>query len=166
MFGALTSGPTMVAPIGSPDEAIVSSLKLNVITPKDVASLIAPRAQDSNKGNFGHVLVIGGSVGKAGPRPWRDFPRSAWGQELSTVATPKSVLSTVAGFHPETMTEPLPETDEGTIALSALEYGRLDQLVEHKTVLAIGPGISRQEDTAQFVRTVVTKYKVPMVLGC
>src|SRR5581483_5908335 len=57
-----------------------------------------------------------------------------------------------------------PETDDGTIALSALEYGRMDQLVEHKTVLAIGPGISRQADTAEFVRTVVTKYKIPKVL--
>lgn len=86
------------------------------------------------------------------------------GAGLSTVATPKSILPTVAGFHPELMTEPLAETEAGTIALSALEYGRVDQLVEHKTVLAIGPGISRQEDTAQFVRTVVTKYKIPTVL--
>ncbi len=153
-----------MAPIGSPEEAIVSSLKLNVITPKEVAPLIGPRPADSNKGNFGHVLVIGGSVGKAGSVAMAGFSVLRAGAGLSTVATPKSVLSTVAGFHPETMTEPLPETDEGTIALSALEYGRMDQLVEHKTVLAIGPGISRQEETSQFVRTVVTKYKVPMVL--
>ena len=38
------------------------------------------------------------------------------GAGLSTVATPKSVLGTVAGFHPELMTEPLPETDAGTIS--------------------------------------------------
>jgi hydroxyethylthiazole kinase-like uncharacterized protein yjeF len=164
VFGEMTSGPTVVAPIGSPDEAIVSSLKLNVITAKDVASLISPRPRDSNKGNFGHVLVIGGSVGKAGAAAMAGFSVLRAGAGLSTVATPKSVLSTVAGFHPETMTEPLPETDEGTIALSALEYGRMDRLVEHKTVLAIGPGISRQAETAQFVRTIVTKYKLPMVL--
>jgi NAD(P)H-hydrate epimerase len=164
LFGALTWGPVVVAPIGSPDEAIVSSLKLNVITPKDVAPLIAPRLADSNKGNFGHVLVIGGSVGKAGAAAMAGFSVLRAGAGLSTVATPKSILSTVAGFHPEIMTEPLSETDQGTIALSALEYGRMDQLVEHKTVLAIGPGISRQEDTAQFVRTVITKYKIPTVL--
>src|SRR6266576_772016 len=43
VFGALTSGPTVIAPIGSPDEAIQSSLNLNVITPKDIAPLIGPR---------------------------------------------------------------------------------------------------------------------------
>lgn len=164
LFGALTSGAVVVAPIGSPGEAIVSSLKLNVITSKDVAPLIGPRRAESNKGNFGHVLVVGGSVGKAGAAAMAGFSALRAGAGLATVATPKSVLPTVAGFHPETMTEPLPETDEGTIALTALEYGRMDRLAERKTVLAIGPGISQHPDTAQFVRTVVTKYEIPMVL--
>jgi NAD(P)H-hydrate epimerase len=83
---------------------------------------------------------------------------------LSTVATPKSVLATVAGFHPEIMTEPCEETEAGTISLSALEYAHLDDLVKGKTVLAIGPGISRHTETAEFVRTVVEKYSTPMVL--
>ena len=164
LFGGLTSGATVVGSIGSPEEAIVSSLQLNVITPKEVAPLIGPRTADSNKGNFGHVLVIGGSVGKAGAAAMAGMSALRAGAGLSTVAAPKSVLSTVAGFHPELMTEPLAETEAGTIALAALEYGRMDQLAEHKTVLAIGPGISRQEETAQFVRNMVSKYQVPMVL--
>ena len=43
IFGNLTSGPTVIANIGSPDEAIKSSLDLNVIAPQDIASLIGPR---------------------------------------------------------------------------------------------------------------------------
>ncbi len=66
LFGALTDGATYVAGIGSPDEAIVSSLKLNVITPRDFAAFVARRPADSNKGNYGHVLVIGGAVGQGG----------------------------------------------------------------------------------------------------
>src|SRR5262249_23874455 len=66
VLGQLTKGPTIVAPIGSPNEAIVSSLQLNVITPRDFHVLLEPRAPDANKGNFGHVLVIGGSLGKSG----------------------------------------------------------------------------------------------------
>jgi NAD(P)H-hydrate epimerase len=62
----LGSGQILVAPIGSPPEAIVSSLNLNVITAKDIAHLFAPRPPDSNKGSFGHVLVIGGALGKTG----------------------------------------------------------------------------------------------------
>jgi len=86
------------------------------------------------------------------------------GAGLSTVATPKSVLSTVASFHPELMTEPCEETDAGTISLRALEYAHMDNLVKGKTVLAIGPGISRHAETTECVRTVVQKYSIPMVL--
>jgi NAD(P)H-hydrate epimerase len=86
------------------------------------------------------------------------------GAGLSTIATAKSVLPTVAGFHPELMTEPLEETEAGTISLRALEYGRVDQLIEGKTVLAIGPGISRNPDTAEFVRNVVNNHRTPIVL--
>lgn len=86
------------------------------------------------------------------------------GAGLSTVATPKSVLATVAGFHPEIMTEPCEETDAGSISLRALEYGHMDTLVKGKTVLAIGQGISRHAETSEFVRTIVAKYATPMVL--
>jgi NAD(P)H-hydrate epimerase len=48
--------------------------------------------------------------------------------------------------------------------LRALEYGHLDELAKGKTVLAIGPGISRNPETAEFVRTLVAKYPVPTVL--
>jgi ADP-dependent NAD(P)H-hydrate dehydratase / NAD(P)H-hydrate epimerase len=81
---------------------------------------------------------------------------------LSTAATAKSILNTVAGFHPELMTEPLDETDAGTIALKALQ--QIDSLAERKTVLAIGPGISRHPETAELVRAVVKKSKLPVVL--
>lgn len=86
------------------------------------------------------------------------------GAGLSTVATAKSVLATVGGFHPELMTEPLEETEAGSISRASLEQGRLDALVKGKTVLAVGPGMSRHPDTAAFVRGVVKKYKMQVVL--
>jgi NAD(P)H-hydrate epimerase len=84
------------------------------------------------------------------------------GAGLVTVATPESVLATVAGFHPELMTEPLAETDAGSISLQALKA--LEQLAEKKTVLAIGPGISRHEETAELVRKIVLDSEIPIVL--
>jgi NAD(P)H-hydrate epimerase len=162
IFGRLTDGPILISPIGSPDEAIVSSLQLNLITAREIAPLIGPRALTANKGNFGHVLVIGGSVGKAGAAAMAGMAALRVGAGLSTVATAGSVLGIVAGFHPEVMTEPLGETRDGSISLSALR--RTDQLSEGKTVLAIGPGISRNSETSEFVRSAVKRYKIPLVL--
>jgi ADP-dependent NAD(P)H-hydrate dehydratase / NAD(P)H-hydrate epimerase len=162
IFSLLTNGPTCVADIGSPQEAIVSSLQLNVITARDFAPLIAPRPTESNKGNYGHVLVVGGSVGKAGSVAMAGISALRAGAGLATVATAESVLSTVAGFHPELMTEPLAETGEGTIAVSAGE--RLNTLLRGKSVLAIGPGISRHAETSELARTLVNKGDIPIVV--
>jgi ADP-dependent NAD(P)H-hydrate dehydratase / NAD(P)H-hydrate epimerase len=164
IFGRLTDGPTLIAPIGSPDEAVVSSLQLNLITARAIAPLIGPRPLAANKGNFGHVLVIGGSVGKAGAAAMAGMAALRAGAGLSTVATPKSVLATVAGFHPEVMTVPLDETEAGSISTRAFASGRMDGLIKGKTVLAVGPGISRHPETAEFVRSLVVKCKTPLVL--
>jgi ADP-dependent NAD(P)H-hydrate dehydratase / NAD(P)H-hydrate epimerase len=162
VFGSLTDGPTCVAGIGSPAEAIVSSLQLNVITPRDFAFLIGKRPADSNKGLYGHVLVVGGSFGKAGAAAMAGMAVLRAGAGLSTVATSKSALPTVAGFYPEVMTEPLEETDAGSIAGSA--FGMLEELTKGMTVLAIGPGISRVPETSALVRSLVQRSKIPIVL--
>jgi NAD(P)H-hydrate epimerase len=153
VFASLTNGPTVIASIGSPPEAIVSQLRLELSTPRAFAELLAPRARESNKGSYGHVVIIGGSLGKAGAAAMAGFAALRAGAGLSTVATPKSVLATVASFHPELMTEPLAETKQGTISTRALR-ATLDKLLEHRTV-AIGPGISRNPETAEFVHAIV-----------
>lgn len=162
IFGSLSKGPTFVAGIGSPEEAILSALHLNVITAHDIAPMVAPRPVESNKGLYGHVLVIGGSAGKAGAAAMAGMSVLRAGAGLATVATAKSVLPTVAGFHPEIMTESLPETVAGSIALRAKK--RLTELAKGKSVLAIGPGISRVPETSNLVRSLVTKSEMPIVL--
>ena len=162
IFGALTTGPTCVADIGSPKEAVISSLQLNVITARDFASMIAPRPAGSNKGSYGHVLLVGGSVGKAGSVAMAGMAALRAGAGLATIATAKSALPTVAGFYPELMTDPLAETSEGTIAASASE--QLGVLTNGKSVLAVGPGISRNAETSELVRTLVNRRDVPIVL--
>jgi NAD(P)H-hydrate epimerase len=162
VFAELTSGPTVIAAIGSPPAAIESQLGLHLSTAADFAALLAPRGRDANKGSYGHVLVIGGSVGKAGAAAMAGFSALRVGAGLSTVATARSVVPTVAGFHPELMTEPLDETAAGTIA--RVNWESMDTLVERKSVLAIGPGVSRNHETADFVRQLVQRYPLPIVL--
>jgi len=164
VFGNLTRGPIVVAPIGSPPEAIVSKLSLEVTTPRDFAVLLAPRPRDSNKGMYGHVLIVGGSLGKSGAAAMAGMAALRAGCGLSTVATPGSVLASVAGFAAELMTEPLPETDTGSIAMGTIESGRFQQLVKSADVVAIGPGIGRNTETVEFVHEAVRETKVPLVI--
>jgi NAD(P)H-hydrate epimerase len=86
------------------------------------------------------------------------------GAGLVTVATPRSALPIIAGLSVEIMTEPLAETEDGTISLRALECSRFDDLMARKTVLAVGPGVSSNAETAEVVRTIANKYPVRLVL--
>lgn len=164
LFSSAVRGPIMVAPVGSPEGAIASNLGLEVPAWREMTSLLAPRDPEAHKGSFGHVLVVGGSLGKAGAAAMAGMAALRSGAGLVTVACPRSVLPTIAGFMPELMTEPLEETEAGTISLRALEYGRMDALVQGKSVIALGPGIGRHTETTQFVRTLVEKFRLPMVI--
>jgi hydroxyethylthiazole kinase-like uncharacterized protein yjeF len=159
VFGELTNGPIAVSEIGVQPVAVGNQTELQVVTGQEVAMTFPPRAAEAHKGDFGHVLVIGGSRGKAGAAALAGLGALRAGAGLVTVACPASVQPTVAGFAPELMTEGLPETD-GAIASSPA----LARLVEGKDVVVLGPGLSRNEETSACMRAFVTQCALPLVL--
>jgi NAD(P)H-hydrate epimerase len=66
IFGQLTTGPIAVSEIGVQPVLAPNRTGLNVITSQEVGITFPPRPTDANKGQFGHVLVVAGSRGKAG----------------------------------------------------------------------------------------------------
>ncbi len=160
------AGEWVVKDIGTPREALEGDpgLFLNLTTLGDVDWIAQPRPRNAHKGHFGHVLVIGGSVGKAGAAAMTAKAALRTGAGLVTVATAASVLPVVASFAMEVMTAPLPETPESAISLRALESGALDRLAEGKTVLAVGPGAGTSPETSEFVRKLANRFDLPMVL--
>jgi hydroxyethylthiazole kinase-like uncharacterized protein yjeF len=173
IFGHLTTptfGPVVVAPIGSPPEAIVSTTGLHWAgTSKSIAE--APRAVNANKGKFGHVLIVGGSYGTAGAPSMASLAALRTGAGLVTAAVPSSILSLVAAVAPELMLAPLKQGEEGAVSLSNLEAANLDpngieSLIESKriTVLALGPGLSTKGEASTFARELVTRTNLPMVI--
>ncbi len=159
-------GDWVVKSIGTPAEALDNDpeLFLNLTTRGDLAWLAAPRERAAHKGDFGRVLILAGSVGKTGAAAMAAKAALRAGAGLVTVATAKSALPIVASLGMEFMTEPLPETEAGTVSLRALDYGRLEKLLEDKTVLALGPGLGTVPETAELIRTIVNEAKIPIVL--
>jgi hydroxyethylthiazole kinase-like uncharacterized protein yjeF len=164
VFGGLTKGPIAVADIGSPDELILESGRLNLqlSLAGELGTVFAPRRPDANKGDFGHILVIGGSLGKAGAAAMAGMAALRSGAGLVTVACPRSVQPAVASFAPEIMTDPLPENEAGTLALASLR--RIEQLLQGKDVAVIGPGLGRHAETDELVRKLVKTAETKIVL--
>jgi NAD(P)H-hydrate epimerase len=162
VFSELTSGPIAVSEIGVPPVLVSHQTELSIITAQEVEMAFPRRKRDANKTQFGHVLVIAGSLGKAGAAGLAGIAALSTGAALVTVACPRSIQATVAGFAPELMTEGLPETDEGSVATTAV--GRVRQLLEGKSTVVLGPGLSRNTETQEFVRALVSSCPLPLVV--
>ncbi len=164
VYAELTEGPIAIASIGSPVNLVVANAQLNqdVLTAPEFQAFRKPRDSDSHKGNYGHVLIIGGSVGKGGAAAMAGMAALRTGAGLVTVACPRSVQPTIAAYAPELMTQPLDETAEGSISLLALK--NREELLAGKNVIVIGPGLSSHPETQEFVRDFVGICPVQLVI--
>ena len=159
-------GQLHVAPIGSPPSLYEddASVWLSLSEPSLFASLFRPRVAESNKGLYGHVLAIAGGRGKTGAAAMAGVAALRAGAGLVTVASAASAIDTVAAHAAELMTEPLAETAGGAISARSLEEGALQQILEGKNVVALGPGMGRDPETISFIRRAVAELPVPMVV--
>lgn len=155
--------PVVVAQIGSPPEALLSTQKLHWAG-SAMQLARTPRAAAANKGNFGHVLVVGGSVGRSGAPSMTSLAALRSGAGLVTAAVPAAVLAQVSAVAPELMTHPLPESASGGISDKSLTPNALTELMERKTVLAIGPGLGQAAETVKFVTGLLAATKIPAVI--
>jgi hydroxyethylthiazole kinase-like uncharacterized protein yjeF len=180
-------GALRVVDIGSPAAILeeVGQGALRWIEPQEFADLPLVRIADSQKGLYGHILVVAGSLGKSGAAIMAGNAALCAGAGLVTVATPDVVQAVVAAAHPEYMTEALVSTGAGTASRQNLferpplppaptpddmdkvnkeTRFRFSAMSVGKTVLAVGPGMGTHHETQEFIRTIVKQAGVPVIL--
>jgi NAD(P)H-hydrate epimerase len=149
--------------IGIPDSVAsrvpTSSL---MIEPADLSDLLAIEKQDIHKGSRGHLLILSGSTGKTGAATLTALGALRAGAGLVTLGVPKSLNPILETKLTEAMTEPLPETSDGSLSLKAEK--EIKALMDGKTALALGPGLSTNSETARLVRRIVAGSRLPMVI--
>lgn len=157
------AGFLKIADIGIPARAIAeNNIRCELIDHTLCQSWLRPRPPDSHKGTYGHVLVIAGSPGKTGAATLTGLGALRSGAGLVTIGIPKSLNTILETKMTEAMSEPLPETIDGT--LSAAAYDRIRELLEHKKALAIGPGLSLHPETQALVQRLVSEADIPMII--
>ncbi|MDP2157892.1 MAG: NAD(P)H-hydrate dehydratase [Nitrospirota bacterium] len=162
--GADYSGQLSVEEIGFPEELLSSeSLSFETIE-KEAASLLIPaRPCYSHKGTYGHILVIAGSKGKTGAALMTAKACLRTGAGLVTIGVPETLVDIFQSRVTEEMVLPLPDTGSGTF--SAMAYDQIRNFLNTSAdVLAIGPGITVDEETANLLRKLLETVTVPMVL--
>ena len=154
-------GEVVVAEIGIP-EALIRAAQptLWLLERADAARAWPPRPAGAHKGTFGHVLVVAGSVGKSGAAVLSALGALRAGAGLVTVATCQGALPLVAQGRNELMTEPL----AGDRFVEAGAAARALALAGSRDAVVLGPGLGQEPATREFVREVVRKCPVPLVL--
>ena len=161
--GIKYAGEVSVAGIGIPEAAVDrDSIRTNLVEAGDAAALFPERRPDCNKGSLGKVFIAGGSPGMTGAPCLAGLSALRTGCGLVTLGVPDSSCSIVESKTLELMTKPLPETAAKTFSLKA--GARLIELIKGYNVLALGPGLGRDKETASFVKMLVEECPIPLVL--
>lgn len=119
------------------------------------------RQPDAHKGTFGRVLAVGGSRGMAGSISLTGLATLRSGAGLVTIATPRCVQATVAGFCPAYMTVGLADDDD-RLADSAIDP--LLELAANADHVALGPGLGRSSSVTRIVERLYRELTCPMVV--
>ncbi len=123
---------------------------------------IPPRRPDAHQGDFGRVLVVGGSEGLVGAAAMAAEAALRAGAGLVTIACPRSVYPILAAKVTCPMTWPLPETRGGCLSEKALEP-ILARVAAEMDAVALGPGLGRTEETQRLARGLVERLEKPFV---
>jgi NAD(P)H-hydrate epimerase len=157
-IGELKIGDISVPPYLFDDE----KFKLEMVERERILPYFEQRKKATHKGTYGHLMMLSGSLGKTGAAVMAGKAALKMGAGLVTAGVPRSCLPIVARSMMELMTEPLPETEKGTLAVGALQ--EILALLEGKDALMLGPGISTHESTSELALSLLPKVKIPLVL--
>ena len=119
------------------------------------------RADEAHKGDFGRVLVVGGSRDMGGAIVLSGMAALRSGSGLVVIATPASQQSQVAAFSPCYMTLGLPDA-KGRISKDA--FAPLVDKCEWADVVAIGPGMGQSKALQKMMELLYAQLPQPMVI--
>jgi NAD(P)H-hydrate epimerase len=122
------------------------------IEEKDVREILKPRHRFSNKGTYGHTLIIAGQAKTMGAALLSASGAAHAGAGLTTACVPESGLTALNSYQPEIMA--IVRNDH---KLPEIEWDKF-------TSVAIGPGLGKGEDAVALLSAVTKNYKKPVVI--
>lgn len=130
--------------------------------PGDVVIAIKPRFPEAHKGDFGRLLVVGGSETFTGAPALTALAALRAGADLVYVAAPHEAAYAISSMSPNLITLKL----EGEY-LGKHNISMVRGYMEKATALAIGPGLGLHRETMEAVREMIMiaeERKIPILL--
>ena len=149
-------GELVVADVGLPREAE------EYAGPGDVILTRKPRPPESHKGDFGRLLVIGGSEIFSGAPALVALSALRTGVDLVYIAAPQKTAHDISCIAPDLITVKL----EGG-HLNPGNVATIERMLEKSDAVVMGPGLGLHEETTKGVKDIVNlieEVKVPLLL--
>lgn len=124
--------------------------------------VIPPRRPESNKGDYGRILVAAGCRGMAGAAVLCAGAALRSGAGLVRLAVPQELLSQVTVANPCYTTAPLAQDDYGRFHL--ISAPDLLLLAQADTAMALGPGLGRGDGITSLVASLLDAVTIPLVV--
>ena len=160
--GADCTGEVVLSDISIPKYIIDrQDYAAEIIDDEIVKECFPKRKGNTQKGNYGKVLIVAGSIGMSGAAYLASTAAVKTGAGLVSVACCESVNKALEVKTTEAMTIELPERD-GHIAKEAAAL--VLEKAKKSDVILIGPGLGRSEDVKELVRAVLTGANVPVIV--
>lgn len=156
-------GKLVVCDLGYPDE-IISGNSSDIFIPKrsGIRRLLPPRHPGGSKIDHGLALLVCGSRGMCGSATLASQAALRSGCGMTHLAAPESSVPVLSTKLTETVIHPVNETNNGSIAYSALD--QVKKLSLRQNAVCIGPGLTRDSQTGRFVRAFVKSTTLPAVI--
>ncbi|MGI5984918.1 MAG: NAD(P)H-hydrate dehydratase [Clostridiales bacterium] len=150
--GCTCCGRLRIADIGIPAEALQDAgTEVFVIGAEDV--YLPARPKISHKGDYGKLLILGGSVGYTGAPLLCANAAAKSGAGLISLGVPEEIYGITAGRLFEPMPFPLAGDGNGRMSLGSLPV--ILEKLSSCDVCVIGCGLSRSEDLNELTRSIV-----------
>lgn len=119
----------------------------------DVFEMLPPRPVDAHKGDFGRLMLVGGSESMPGAPQLMAMGAIRSGVGLATLAVPLSCHQLIAGRIPEALSAYFLPGDPTTMP----EPGDFNAAV-------VGPGLGNNSSTKKIVSYILRNWRIPLVL--
>ena len=160
--GADFVGEIIVADISIPEYIISDeNININITDKEDVQKIYPKRERNSHKGDYGKVLIIGGSKGLTGAVTMAADSCVKSGAGLVTVAVPKDLNDILEVKLTEPMTMPL-ASKNGALDKSSVD--KIKEIINNYDVCLFGPGIGRDEDIKDILKGILDVSQIPVII--
>ena len=154
-------GKLHVVDIGIPQQAVDEAGLAGEALDSSILRTLKDRKTAGHKGNYGHLLLLAGSIGKTGAAMLSALGALRAGAGLVTLCVPADLNGIFESSLFEAMTVPLPNSIS---CLSIDDHDLIRSQLQGKSAVVLGPGLGTAQQTRLLVKRLYREVELPMVI--